>query len=41
MGQIRRTTSGATIRASTAIFAAPGGLWVASESGGADAQATA
>src|SRR5215469_10409280 len=43
MGQIRRTTSGATISASTTIFPAPGGLWVARwyESGGADAQATA
>src|SRR6516165_3147808 len=43
MGQIRRTTSGATIRASTAIFAAPSGLWAARwyESGGDDAQSTA
>src|SRR5262249_56530703 len=41
MGQIRRTTSGATIRASTAIFPAPGGWWVAFWYGGADAQATA
>jgi hypothetical protein len=28
MGQIRRTTSGATSRASTTIIPTPGGLWV-------------
>src|SRR5215468_4365006 len=41
MGQIRRTTSGATIRASTTIFPAPGGWCVALWYGDADAQPTA
>src|SRR5215468_5169747 len=41
MVQIRRTTSGATISASTTIFPAPGGWWVALGYGGDDAQTTA